>query len=73
MATLEQKIAAERDGRAMLEQGGLPPPDAVEYGCTCIRFLWEESKVVLVIDIDEPPAELEVVDECLTDLDDEAA
>ena len=73
MATLEQKIAAERSGRAMLEQGGLPPPDAVEYGYTCIRFFWEEPKVVLVIEIDAPPEGLEVVGEYLSDLDDEAA
>ena len=73
VATLEQKIAAERDGRAMLEQGGLPPPDAVEYGYTCIRFFWQEPKVMLVIEIDEPPAGFEVVGEYLTDLDDEAA
>ena len=73
MATLEQKIAAERSGRAMLEQGGLPPPDAVEYGYTCIRFFWEEPKVMLVIEIDKPPEGLEVIDEDVTDLDDEAA
>ena len=55
MATLKQKIQAEHAGRAVLENGGLPQPDAVEYGHTCIRFFWNAQKVVLVIDIDEPP------------------
>ena len=55
MATLKQKIQAEQSGRAMLEKGGLPPPDAVEYGYTCIRLIFEEPKLCVVVDIDEPP------------------
>jgi hypothetical protein len=73
VATLEQKIAAERNGRAMLEHGGLPQPDAVEYGYTCIRFFWNEPKVMLVIEIDKPPEGFEVVGEYLSAPDDEAA
>lgn len=73
MATLKQKIAAERNGREMLKQGGLPAPDAVEYGYTCIRFFWKEPKVMLVIEIDKPPDGFEVVGEYLTDTDGEAA
>ena len=73
MATLREKIAAEQDGRVLLEQSGLPPPDHVEYGCTCIRFFWEEPKVVLVIEIDEPPKGFEVVGDYLTGRDDAAA
>jgi hypothetical protein len=61
MATLQEKIAAEQSGRAMLERGGLRQPDHVEYGYTCIRFFWEEEKLVLVIDIDEPPEGFERV------------
>ncbi len=61
MATLQQKIAAERSGRAMLDSGGVPQPDHVEYGHTCIRFFWEQEKLVLVIDIDEPPEGFERV------------
>jgi hypothetical protein len=59
MATLQEKIAAEQSGRAMLESGGLRQPDQVEYGHTCIRFFWDEEKFVLVIDIDEPPEAFE--------------
>ena len=53
MATLREKIAAERRVRELLESEGLPTPDIVEYGHACIRLLWTESKVALVIDIDE--------------------
>jgi hypothetical protein len=55
MATLRQKIAAERNARTMLEDNGLPEPDEVEYGYTCIRLLWNEPKLAVVIEIDKPP------------------
>ena len=55
MATLQEKIAAERSAREMLERDDLPQPDWIEYGYTCIRLIWEEPKVVLVVQIDEPP------------------
>jgi hypothetical protein len=67
MATLQDKIAAERSGRAMLESGGLRQPDHVEYGHTCIRFFWDQEKLVLVIDIDEPPEGFERVGVDLAD------
>jgi hypothetical protein len=54
MATLAQKIEAEKRMRDLLEQGGLPQPDHVEYGFTCIRLFFEETKTILVIDLDEP-------------------
>jgi hypothetical protein len=53
MASLSQKIQAERDARDMLVRGGLPQPDRVEHGFTCIRLLWDEPQVAMVIDIDE--------------------
>lgn len=53
MATLREKIAAERKVRDLLEREGLPSPDLVQYGHACIRLLWMKSKVALVIDIDE--------------------
>ena len=70
MATLKQKIQAEASGRKMLVDGGLPQPDGVEYGHTCIRFLWNEQKVALIIEIDEPPADFETVGEYLGSLED---
>ena len=54
MASLAQKIEAEKRMRDLLEESGLPQPDHVEYGFTCIRFFFEETKTVVVIDIDEP-------------------
>ena len=54
MATLAQKIDTERRMRDLLEEAGLPQPDYVEYGFTCIRLFFEETKNVVVIDIDDP-------------------
>jgi len=69
MATLGQKIAAERDALDLLERYGLPEPDDVEYGCTCIRLIWWEPKAALIIQIDPPPPGW-VFAEDLSDLDD---
>ncbi len=55
MATIKEQIAAERTAREVLERAGLPAPDEVEYGYTCIRLLWHEAKVALVVEIDKPP------------------
>ena len=54
MALLAQKIAAEQRMRNLLEEGGMPQPDFVEYGFTCIRLFFNDPKLVVVIDIDEP-------------------
>jgi hypothetical protein len=54
MATLAQKIQAEKRMRDLLEESGLPQPDLVEYGFTCIRLFFNETKTVVVIDIDQP-------------------
>jgi hypothetical protein len=69
MATLQQQIKAEQSGRAMLEEAGLPQPDAVEYGYTCIRFLWNREKLALVIEIDKPPEGFEVVGDYVSDME----
>jgi hypothetical protein len=53
MATLAQKIEAEKRMRDLLEQAGLPQPDHVEYGFTCVRLFFESAKHVVIIDIDE--------------------
>lgn len=58
MASLAEKIDCERQTRDFLEENGLPQPDAVEYGYTCIRLFFHDPKVVLVIDIDEPPEDV---------------
>jgi hypothetical protein len=53
MATLQQKISAERELRAIVETAELPQPDEIEYGYTCIRAIWWEQKRAVVIDIDD--------------------
>jgi hypothetical protein len=63
MATLKQKIHCERDARAWCEEYGLPEPDRIEYGYTCIRLFWDEAKTALVIDIDGPDALAEIAAE----------
>jgi hypothetical protein len=63
MATLREKIEAERRIRALLTEGEMPAPDRIEYGFTCIRLFWNEPKVVLVIDIDKLDADGEEDDE----------
>jgi hypothetical protein len=55
MATLQEKIDCERQALDMLARYGLPQPDHVEYGYTCIRLMWADSKTVMVVQIDEPP------------------
>ena len=39
----------------MIERGGLPEPDEIDYGSTCIWVIWHESKLALRIDIDPDP------------------
>jgi hypothetical protein len=51
MATLKQKIEAEMRVREILADNGVPAPDEIEYGHTCIRCFWDEPKLVLVVDI----------------------
>jgi hypothetical protein len=58
MATLAQKIKAETMVREMIAEKGLPEPDDIEYGFTCIRVLWNDPKVALVVDIDPPLEDL---------------
>ena len=57
MATLAQKIEAENRMRQLLADSGLPQPDRVEYGYTCIRLFFDATKQVVVIDIDGPEGE----------------
>lgn len=54
MATLAKKIQVERMARRLLEENGLPEPDAVEYGYGCIRLFFNGPKVCLIVDIDDP-------------------
>ena len=59
VATLEEKVRTEMRVREMVADNGIPEPDYVEYGYGCIRVFWVEPKVVLVVDIDEVPADVD--------------
>ncbi len=53
MAPIDHKRLAERRMLALLEDSGLPLPDQVEYGSDCVRFLWLDRKVAVVIDLEQ--------------------
>jgi hypothetical protein len=45
--------AAERDMRELLEDSALPQPDEVEYRERSVLMLWHETKLAVVIDLDD--------------------
>lgn len=55
MATLREQVQAETTIRELLDEYELPQPDRVEYGHTCIRLFFLDTKTVVVVDIDELP------------------
>ena len=61
-APLKDKLAVERKLRAMLTKADLPQPDEVEYGHRCIRALWWDTKVAVVVDLDDPPSDSDLQD-----------
>ncbi|HEX8977376.1 MAG TPA: hypothetical protein VF781_12745 [Solirubrobacteraceae bacterium] len=52
MATLSQKIECEQRMRKLLRDNGMPEPDGVEYGFTCVRFFFDRAGACVVVDID---------------------
>ena len=59
MAPIDQKRLVERRMLALLEDSGLPLPDEVEYGTQCVRFLWLDRKLAVVVDLDETVGEVD--------------
>jgi hypothetical protein len=51
---------AEAGFRALLTEAGIDPPDAVEYGYTCVRFFWTGPKLCVVVDLDDAEAPMVV-------------
>ena len=37
---------------ALMEDSGLPLPDEVEYGTDCVRFLWLDRKLIVIVDLE---------------------
>jgi hypothetical protein len=54
MATTSKKIEVEQTMRQLLADNDLPQPDEVEYEAGTVNLIFNEPKVVLAIDIDEP-------------------
>jgi hypothetical protein len=48
---------AERRMRALLPEAGLPQPDDVEYRERSVVLLWHETKLAVVIDLEDAPVE----------------
>jgi hypothetical protein len=47
--TLADKIEAEHRLRELLRSEGMPQPDEVEYGYACVRFIFHEPKLCVVV------------------------
>src|SRR4051812_49912738 len=52
MAITSEHAAAERAFRELLPGAGLPQPDEVEYRDESVVFLWHESKLAVIVDLD---------------------
>ena len=52
MPITSEHEAAERSLRELLPRTGLPQPDEVEYREESVVFLWHETKLAVVIDLD---------------------
>ncbi len=46
-------VHAEEHFRALLAESGFPQPDEVAHLRRCLIFLWEPSRFVVLIDLDE--------------------
>jgi hypothetical protein len=47
---------AETHFRRLVEEAGLAPPDAVTYELESVTFFWNESKVAVIVDLDDAEA-----------------
>jgi hypothetical protein len=52
MAITGEHAAAERALRELLPGAGLPQPDEVEYREESVVFLWHETKLAVIVDLD---------------------
>jgi hypothetical protein len=55
MASTTRHEAAEQAMRELLPSAGLPPPDDVEYEEASVVMLWYETKLAVVIDLEDGP------------------
>src|SRR3954462_7775119 len=52
MEITSEHEAAERAFRELLPEAGLPQPDEVEYREESVVFLWHETKLAVIVDLD---------------------
>jgi hypothetical protein len=52
MAITGEHEAAEQAFRELLPEAGLPQPDEVEYRDESVVFLWHETKLAVIVDLD---------------------
>ena len=55
MATIEELLGAEHEMRKLVAENDLPQPDSVEYGDGTVWPRWHERKLVIALEVDEPP------------------
>lgn len=53
MAPIDEKQRIERRMLRLVREYGLPAPDEVQHGERCVRFLWHDRKVAVVVDLDD--------------------
>ena len=53
MAPIDQTRRVEQRMWSLLREYGLPQPDEVQLGERCVRFLWHDRKVAVVVDLDD--------------------
>jgi hypothetical protein len=53
MTHVARAIEAEHQFRQLLDHGGLPQPDTVEYRETEVAFFRHESKAAVVVELDD--------------------
>jgi hypothetical protein len=55
MTSPDRHHQAEARFRDLLAEAGFPQPDEVAHLRRCLIFLWEPSKFVVLVDLDELP------------------
>jgi hypothetical protein len=53
MTSLAMKIKAERRMRELLEEGGMRPPDLIQYGESTITVYWHGADSAVMVEIDD--------------------
>jgi hypothetical protein len=53
MPTSPDHADVEARMRALIEDAGIAPPDAVEHAPSSVVLLWHEQRLAVVVDLDE--------------------